>query len=132
MPWERLARGYQAFYERSLPHEAYEDTWQRLMRSEEIFGFGARLNGRLTGIAHYFFHSRLWYPDVCYLQDLFVEESCRGRGVGRALIAAVTERARQRGCSRIYWHTREDNLRARVLYDSVASFDGFIRYDRQL
>ena len=29
---------------------------------------------------------------------------------------------------RYYWHTQEDNARARVLYDKVARFSGFIRY----
>jgi hypothetical protein len=29
---------------------------------------------------------------------------------------------------RFYWHTQESNTRARVLYDKVARFTGFIRY----
>jgi hypothetical protein len=37
--------------------------------------------------------------------------------------------ARQRGASRLYWLTREDNARARLLYDKVARFNGFIRYE---
>jgi len=30
--------------------------------------------------------------------------------------------------TRYYWHTQEDNIRARVLYDKVARYNGFIRY----
>jgi len=40
----------------------------------------------------------------------------------------VAEAARERGATRYYWHTQEDNARARVLYDKVARFNGFIRY----
>ena len=36
--------------------------------------------------------------------------------------------ARERGADRLYWHTQEGNARARVLYDKVARFTGFIRY----
>jgi hypothetical protein len=32
------------------------------------------------------------------------------------------------GTDRFYWHTQEGNTRARVLYDKVARFSGFIRY----
>ena len=36
--------------------------------------------------------------------------------------------ARERGADRFYWHTQESNARARLLYDKVARFTGFIRY----
>jgi GNAT superfamily N-acetyltransferase len=48
--------------------------------------------------------------------------------VGRALIEAVHERATQAGCGRLYWHTREGNATARVLYDKVAIRSGAIVY----
>jgi GNAT superfamily N-acetyltransferase len=130
--WEVLARGYKAFYADPLPGEAYEATWQRVRQGTEIHGLGARLDGSLIGIAHYFFHPTCWSGQVCYLQDLFVAETARGRGAGRALIEAVAEAARDRGAIRLYWHTQQDNATARVLYDKVARFTGFIRYERPL
>ena len=45
------------------------------------------------------------------------------------LIEAVAAAARARGCPRFYWLTKQDNACARVLYDKVARFAGFIRYD---
>ncbi len=53
----------------------------------------------------------------------------RGRGAGRALIAAVADWARGQGCGRLYWLTHETNATARALYDTVAVNRGFIRYD---
>ena len=126
--WEGLARGYKAFYQDPMPDEAYEATWRRLAAGTELYGLGARLGGTLVGIAHYFFHPAFWSAEACYLQDLFVDETARGRGAARALIEGVAAAARDRGADRYYWHTREDNARARVLYDKVASFSGFIRY----
>src|SRR5580704_7663130 len=76
--WEVLARGYKAFYRDPMPDEAYEVTWQRLAAGTELHGLGARLDGRLVGIAHYFFHPAFWSGEACYLQDLFVDDAVRG------------------------------------------------------
>jgi GNAT superfamily N-acetyltransferase len=130
--WEILARGYKDFYETVIPDEGYEQTWQRLLGAEEVHGIGARLDGGLVGIAHYFCHADPWTTGSCYLQDLFVSAAARGQGVARALIEAVAQAARDHGVFRYYWQTRQDNDRARALYDKVAVFRGFIRYDYPL
>ena len=126
--WEVLARGYKTFYQEPEPDEAYERTWLRLLAGTELHGLGARLDGRLVGIAHYLFHPAFWSGEACYLQDLFTDEAARGRGAARALIEGVAAAARERGADRFYWHTQETNTRARALYDKVARFTGFIRY----
>ncbi|MGP4109509.1 GNAT family N-acetyltransferase [Streptomyces sp. 4N509B] len=130
--WEVLARGYKAFYRTPVADELYEETWRRLVNGGEVHGLGARLDGRLVGIAHYLFHTALWMPEVCYLQDLFVADTVRGQGVGRALIEGVAREARSRDAFRLYWLTAEDNAPARALYDRVARFNGFVRYDHDL
>ena len=63
-----------------------------------------------------------------YLQDLFTDETCRGQGVGRTLIEAVYERAREGGAERVYWLTQNGNSTARRLYDKVADESGFVVY----
>jgi GNAT superfamily N-acetyltransferase len=130
--WEVLARGYKAFYRTELPDERYEETWRLLLAGERIHGLAARLDGRLVGIAHYLFHAQTWSADACYLQDLFTAEAARGRGVATALIAAVAEAARARGAAKYYWMTKQDNLVARALYDRIARFTGFVRYDHPM
>jgi GNAT superfamily N-acetyltransferase len=135
--WGELWRGYLDFYETALPPEIYDDTWRRLTTpGGTIYGFGARLGSETTplvGITHYFFHGSCWTPkEVCYLQDLFVDASVRGTGCGRALIERVARVARERDCIRLYWTTQEKNATARLLYDRLAKFTGFIRYDYAL
>ncbi len=130
--WERLARGYKAFYRTELPDADYERTWQALLAGEQVHGLGARRDGKLAGIAHYLFHAQTWWPDCCYLQDLFTAEEARGQGVATALIDAVAEEARKRGAAKFYWLTKQDNHRARALYDRIAQWKGFLRYDYEL
>jgi len=130
--WEVLARGYKAFYRTELADAAYEETWQRLIAGDRIHGLGAKREGKLVGIAHYLFHAQTWSDDVCYLQDLFTAEDVRGQGVARTLIDAVANAARARGAARYYWLTKADNSTARALYDRIAAFKGFLRYDYPL
>ena len=127
--WEVLARGYKAFYRTPTTAEEYERTWNRLLQRDGVLGFGAKVDGKLLGIAHYLFHTTIWAPAACYLQDLFVSPEARGRGIARALIEAVAEHARAEHAARYYWLTQEDNAVARALYDKVARFNGFIRYE---
>ena len=127
--WEALFRGYMAFYERDEPQEMYDRAWWEFLGGERMHAMVAVLDERIVGIAHFLTHPNTSLPtDVCYLQDLYTEPSARGRGVGRALISAVAEWARDRHCARVYWTTKEDNATARRLYDKVASFRGFVRY----
>jgi GNAT superfamily N-acetyltransferase len=135
--WGELWRGYLDFYQTQLPPQIYDHTWQRLlMPDSQIRGLGARLGGDTTpliGITHYLFHAHAWTTRVvCYLQDLFVDPTARRHGIGAKLIEAVADIAREHGCLRLYWTTKEDNGTARSLYDRIAHFTGFIRYDYPL
>jgi ribosomal protein S18 acetylase RimI-like enzyme len=128
--WEPLWEGYQAFYKVAIPASATDVLWQRLHDPSEPMGvLGAYVEGELCGIVHYLFHRSSWtVGDYCYLQDLFVAPQKRDRGLGRALIVAVEERARAAGASRVYWLTHETNTSARALYDKLAERSGFIQY----
>jgi len=126
--WEALFRAYIAFYGRVEPDAMYETKWREFLDDTRVHALGARLDGRLVGITHFFAHPSTSGPDVCYLQDLFTAAEARGRGVGRALIAAVADWARGRRLRRLYWHTQATNATARRLYDAVAEESGFLVY----
>ncbi len=109
-------------------------TWARFFdAAEPVHALVAESGGRLVGLVHYIFHrSTILIGPTCYLQDLFTDESLRGRGIGRALIEAVYERAKAAGAARVYWLTHETNETARRLYDQVAERSGFIQYRKQI
>jgi GNAT superfamily N-acetyltransferase len=130
--WETLFRSYIDYYQRVEPPEMYERAWREFEADTRLHALGARLDGRLVGITHFFIHPNTSGPDVCYLQDLFTAPDARGKGVGRALIEAVADWAREQGCRRVYWLTHESNATARRLYDSLAENRGFIRYQIEL
>ncbi len=134
--WLPLWDGYNAFYGRSgataLAPEITRTTWDRFFDDgEPVHALVAELDGHLVGLVHYLFHrSTTAITPVCYLQDLFTGEAARGKGVGRALIEAVYERAQRAGSPRVYWQTHHTNRTARLLYDKVAEDSGFVVYRR--
>lgn len=136
--WLPLWHGYNAFYGRAgttaLPSEITATTWSRFFDAyEPVHALVAEADGPLLGLAHYLFHrSTIRVEPSCYLQDLFTVPAARGRGVGRALIEAVYERARAAGCARVYWQTHEGNAAARALYDKLAERSGFVIYRKDL
>jgi GNAT superfamily N-acetyltransferase len=136
--WRVLWDGYNAFYgrkgETALPEQTTQTTWSRFFDAyEPMHAIVADHAGDLLGLVHFIFHrSTISIAPTCYLQDLFTLESARGKGLGRALIEQVYQRARQAGSSRVYWHTHETNETAMKLYNKVAEKSGFVVYRKPL
>ena len=132
--WRVLWEGYNVFYGRcgttALTSRITETTWSRFFDGyEPMHALVAEQSGQLLGLAHFLYHrSTTSLGPTCYLQDLFTAEQARGKGVGRALIDAVVERAKSAGAARVYWQTHETNAVAMRLYDQLAEKSGFIVY----
>ena len=132
--WDPLWAGYLTFYKTTLAQEISDTAWARFHELDEpLFALGAYVDGQLTGFAHYLFHRSTWARNrYCYLEDLYVSEDTRGRGLGRALIEEVYRKAESAGASRVYWLTQSSNAQARALYDKIADNLGFIQYRKVL
>lgn len=81
----------------------------------------AELEGEPAGYALFFqtFSTFLALPGI-WLEDLFVRPTCRRNGVGRALLAAVAARARERG-GRMEWSALDWNELALDFYASLGA-----------
>lgn len=77
-------------------------------------------SGEPEGVCQLRYRYGLWHSaEDCWLEDLFVRESARGHGLGRALVEAAAERARARGCRRIDLDAASDNRAALALYGGL-------------
>jgi GNAT superfamily N-acetyltransferase len=119
-----LISAYQRFYEVEEINEARNRAFFRrfLAPSEDGLLLGGRRGGRLVGYACLYWHfSSLEAVESVLMNDLYVSEEARGEGVGRALIEASAEVARERGVPIVEWSTAPDNRTAQRLYDSTGA-----------
>ena len=131
--WGPLWQGYLDFYRTELSDDVTEITWARLLDpAEDMHCLVAEdAAGEMIGIVHYLYHRVTWaIADRCYLEDLYVAETARGAGAGRALIEAVYAAADKRGADQVYWLTQDFNEAGRRLYDRVGRLTPFIKYQR--
>ena len=117
-----LIAAYQRFYEvEGIDDERNRAFFSRFLApSEDGLLLGAWREGELAGYACLYWHfSSLIPAETVLMNDLYVEESHRGNGIGRALIEAAAAIARERGAHQLEWVTGPDNKTARRLYDSL-------------
>ena len=74
--------------------------------------FGAYENGKCVGIAIY----EDYWLKYMYLSDLKVSADARGKGVGKALIRAGLEEAKERSYKGLYTIAQDNNLNACLFY----------------
>jgi GNAT superfamily N-acetyltransferase len=131
-----LIADYQRFYEvEDIDGERNRAFFKRFLApSGDGLLLGARDDDELVGYAClYWTFSSLSAAEAVLMNDLFVAESARGRGAGRALIEAAAAAGRERGASQLEWATAPDNLTAQRLYDSTgAARSEWLEYDLSL
>lgn len=132
--WLPLWQGYQRFYNAEIAVETTTLTWQRFLDpTEPMHAALAWQDGRAVGLVHFIYHRSCWtVGDYCYLQDLFVDGTLRGRGIGRQLIEQVYAQAHAAGATRVHWLTHESNSSAMQLYERIAERSGFLQYRKTL
>ncbi len=128
--WRKLWQGYCDFYGANVPDAVTSRTWGRILDPDSgVLCIVAEVDGQVYGFANCVIHENTWeLQPICYLEDLFVLPSARGRGIGKALMEWLRNAMRAEGWSRLYWVTGQDNQAARALYDRFTQADGFVRY----
>ena len=114
-----LFAGYQGFYETAPDDAANLRFFRRFIApSDDGLLLGAWVGADLVGFAClYWTFSSTQAAEIALMNDLFVPEGQRGKGIGYALIDAAVEAARRRGKRQLEWLTAVDNHRAQRLYD---------------
>jgi ribosomal protein S18 acetylase RimI-like enzyme len=118
---------YRQFYEQS-PDISLAKNFiaERLNNQDSVIFVAKNSNEKLIGFCQI-------YPSFCsvaaakigVLYDLFVDNSARKTGAGRALMLSAHEYAATNGMARLDLSTAKDNLKAQALYESL----GWVRDD---
>ncbi|HDI32138.1 MAG TPA: GNAT family N-acetyltransferase [Thermofilum sp.] len=101
-----------------------KEAWKKALRMGNYVAFVAEVKGRVVGFIDLFY-----FPDVGhgallgYVQNLIVDESYRGYGIGLRLVRRALEYAREKGLHEVHVITDFDNKVAIRVYDK-AGFKG--------
>lgn len=131
--WLEMFNKYLIFYKSSLPEDVKNYTFKRFFDPNVEMWSAVAVNddGKAIGFANYLRQLNTWSKnDKIYLNDLFVDETSRLKGVGRALIEFVYSDADKMGVPDVYWCTQTCNHRAQLLYTKVGKNSGMIIYKR--
>ncbi|AJU42942.1 Hpa3p [Saccharomyces cerevisiae YJM1573] len=132
--WNKLWKEYQGFQKTVMPPEVATTTFARFIDpTVKLWGALAfdTETGDAIGFAHYLNHLTSWHvEEVVYMNDLYVTERARVKGVGRKLIEFVYSRADELGTPAVYWVTDHYNHRAQLLYTKVAYKTDKVLYKR--
>lgn len=115
----RLVKGLAAYEREPDAVQATEETLRETLFAPgaQVFAFLAELDGRPVGLALWFLTYSTWTgrPSL-YLEDLFVDDAVRGKGVARALMRRLAQEAKARGCPRMDWAVLDWNVDAMAFY----------------
>lgn len=128
--WARLYRGYAEYYGMPMGEATLETVWGWLQEGDALQGRLARnAAGEAVGLMHFrAMPSPLRGATVGFLDDLYVDPAHRGSGAVDEMLAALGEEARRRSWPFVRWITREENYRARGVYDRCAERTDWVTY----
>ncbi len=114
-----------AVYE-NAKHEVKTDAKQT---KEAIFGENSTVqaliceqNGEAIGYAVYFYNYSTWLGKKgIYLEDLYISESKRGLGAGKAILKHLAKKAVEENCGRFEWSCLDWNTPSREFYESLGA-----------
>jgi len=93
-----------------------------VFRRKRVNLFVASEKGRLVGYALYFYsYSSFEAKPTLYLEDLYVLEDQRKKGVGFALFRRCVDEAIARGCGRMEWAVLTWNEKALKFYEKLGA-----------
>ena len=121
--WLESYEGYAAHYQVALTTTGVAQTWAWLHSdASPVTGIVAVLDGKLVGLAHYrAMPSPLRGAEIGFLDDMFISQAARGMQLGEKLLNHLAIVCTQNGWPMMRWITRDNNYRARSLYDRVAT-----------
>ena len=132
--WEKLYKSYADFYKVEMNDKILQTVWKWLHdKSHEVNGLIYEVDGNIVGLAHYRrMPSPLRGQDIGFLDDLFVDPEYRGQRIGEKLINKLKEISKSKRWNLVRWITREDNLRAKSLYNRISEKTTWDVYELKL
>lgn len=106
----------------NLPDSVTNSVEQMKREKEYLKGFTAKdENGAIVGYVTYFFTYHTWTGKCLYMDDLYIREQYRGKGLGTLLINKVIEFAKESKCNKMRWQVSNWNDPAIAFYENLGA-----------
>ena len=79
------------------------------------------LNDELAGFSLWYYRFSTWKGRRFYLEDLYIKESFRGKGLGKRLILEAIEEAKRMHCTGMMWQVLDWNQPAIEVYRAMGA-----------
>ena len=121
--WRPLFEGYADFYKVKINDDIIDNVWSWLHDSKHVLkALVVEKNQQVVAFAHYRkMPSALRGKDIGFLDDLYVHTECRGQKLSELLIYELQKISRENKWNLVRWITRDDNERAKNVYDKIAN-----------
>ncbi len=118
---QKLADLYQQLIPNDISYSKMRDVLKRNKNNPQHIVVGAKINGKLVGSLLAVICEMLFgqCKSFMVLEDVIVDKSLRGRGIGKALMKYIEERAKKANCSYIMLITDADRLNSQKFYTSL-------------
>ena len=120
--WKKLYKGYANFYKSPINGIILDTVWSWLMdKNHEVKGIVYEIDGKIIALAHYRAIPRpLKGKYIGFLDDLYVDPAYRNQKVGHKLMNEIKVISRSEKWDLVRWITRQDNIKAKSLYDKIS------------
>ncbi len=102
--------------------EKVTNTVNQMIRDKNLFELlVVEKEGELVAMALFYFAYYTWVGKSLYLDDLYVKEIHRGKGIAKELLKRIFDVAQKEDCARVRWQVLEWNQPAKDLYDKLGA-----------
>lgn len=78
-------------------------------------------SNEIVGICLYYIAYSSWKGRILFLDDIVIREAYRGKGIGRKMMLALFEIAKEKGVKQMRWQVLDWNKNAIVFYESLGA-----------
>ena len=120
--WKKLYKGYANYYKSPITDIILDTVWSWLMdKNHDVNGIVYEIDGNLAALAHYRAMPRpLKGKYIGFLDDLYVDPAYRNKKIGQKLMNEIKVISRSEKWDLVRWITRQDNIKAKSLYDKIS------------
>lgn len=99
-----------------------EDMGRLIFKDNLLHMLKAETGGQIAGFAAYYYQV-VSFPakKVLYLEDIYVQKACRGKGIGNRFLEQLEEIARENDCLKMSWKCLGWNRSSRSFYEHIGA-----------